>query len=223
MLMNETRKPSVKKPLHNESMSMPTIEEDEEELLLLEKKRRKNSPLTLEEAPTIRTRGALYTELSKDERVKTEEDYYEFPSPVSRLISLLIDTLFAFVLIRLSFFTAPLLVKVFNIFLNRYKLVMWFSQEVLLKMATISVTAAIFFLMIVIPAAFYNTSLGKKITGLRVRGDKKYTISLTQAFKREIIFKPLSMASLVGFVLPFFDKKKKSLHDRFAGTFVIKD
>ena len=89
-------------------------------------------------------------------------------------------------------------------------------------MMVLSVFFALFFL-VVIPVAFFNVSVGKKLTGQRVRGDNKYTLSISQAFQRELIFKPISIACLVGFILPFFDKKKKSLHDKMAGTFVIKE
>jgi uncharacterized RDD family membrane protein YckC len=70
---------------------------------------------------------------------------------------------------------------------------------------------------------FFNTSLGKRIFGLRVRGDHFYTLNFGLAFQREFIFKPISAGLVIGLIFPFFNKEKKSLHDKFAGTFVIKE
>jgi len=77
------------------------------------------------------------------------------------------------------------------------------------------------FIFIIIPLSFYNSSFGKKLLGISVRGTNSYTISLSQAIAREIIIKPLSLLTLVGFVTPFFSKKKQSIHDMIIGTLVI--
>lgn len=56
--------------------------------------------------------------------------------------------------------------------------------------------------------ALFNNSFGKKILKLKVRGDEKYTLSINEAITREFIAKPLSIACLAGFILPFFNKEK---------------
>lgn len=170
-----------------------------------------------------RSRGDLYKELTKGEREKTEEDYYDFSSPIQRGLGLVIDAAFLFGIYKLIVAISPLELTVVNYFLGKYKLQFMFGDKAL---AEILKYGTIFFALIfavVIPAAFFNSSLGKKVTGQRIRGDEKYTLSISQAFCRELIWKPLSIGCLVGFILPFFDKKKKSLHDKISGTFIIKD
>lgn len=186
----------------------------------------KNLELTLDEEGQrpARTRGELYKELIKNDKVLEDEDYFEFPNPVFRGIALAIDTLFAFFLVKFTMLLAPLEAKIIHLaFLDKYNLQFMLGETAFVKIImAVSVFLAVFF-FIVIPVAFFNVSLGKKLTKIRVRGENKYTLNISQAFQRELIFKPISMACMIGFVLPFFDKKKKSLHDKMAGTFVIKE
>jgi uncharacterized RDD family membrane protein YckC len=108
-------------------------------------------------------------------------------------------------------------------FLDLYKHQFIFANQTMLdSLDVFNVTSALFFALL-LPLSFFNTSLGKKIMKLRVRGDQAYTISLSKAFQRELIFKPISMILLVGFIMPFFTENQKSLHDKLAGTMVIKD
>lgn len=212
------RKPIVKV----ESTCMP-----EGELGLESKSKAKaaESPLQLDETDfKARTRTELYKDLAKGEKEKGEEDYYDFSSPLQRGIGLAIDAVFIFFLVKAVILVlSPIELKLTHYFLDKYKLQFLFGDKVLLKLITGVSLFVMLFMAVVIPAAFFNSSLGKKITKQRIRGDEKYTLSISQAFKRELIWKPISIACLVGFVLPFFDKKKKSLHDKFSGTFIIKD
>lgn len=170
-----------------------------------------------------RTRNELYRELSKNDKVMAEEDYYNFPNPVNRGIALAIDLLLLFGLYKLSFLAAPINVKLVHLFLDKYNLKLLFSETILYQLSSYFNLVCCLFFGIIIPTAFFNSSLGKKIMRLRVRGDFKYTLSIEQAFKREIILKPISILAIFGFFLPFFDKKKKSFHDKIVGTIVVKD
>jgi uncharacterized RDD family membrane protein YckC len=189
-------------------------------------KTKKKLTLSLDEQTfkPAKTRTELYNELIKDEKISTDEDYFEFAAPTSRVIALFIDVIAAFFIVKVAMIPPAFEVKLIHLFfLDKYNLNFMFGDVALFKLILILniFFALIFF--IVIPVAFFNVSLGKKITKLRVRGDAKYTISITQAFKRELIYKPISIVFLAGFILPFFDKKKKSLHDKMAGTFVIRE
>lgn len=190
------------------------------------KKKRESGSLQLDitnHRPT-KTRTALYNELSKNDKVKDDEDYYEFSSPVARLIALAIDSVFAFALVKSAIFLSPLEGKFLHaVFLDKYKLQFMFGENLTNQFFLVATIFFALFFFIVIPVAFFNVSLGKKMTRQRVRGEGKYTITISQAFRRELIYKPISIVILIGFVLPFFDKKKKSLHDKLAGTFVIKE
>ncbi len=186
---------------------------------------KKEKVLVLEETKgqRLKTRTELYQDLAKEEKVQGDEDFYEFSTPFDRAMALAIDAAFLFGLYRLILLIVPLEKKIADLFLDKYGLQFMFGEVALLKTITFVTIAITLILAVVIPAAFFNSSLGKKITNQRIRGDETYSISLSQAFWRELVWKPLSIACVVGFILPFFDKKKKSLHDKISGTFIIKD
>lgn len=171
-----------------------------------------------------RTRNELYNELTKDEKKMEEEDYYDFPNPVNRGLALLIDAVFAYIVINISAAAAPLVAKLWHfLFLDKYNLQYVLGEEAMIDLIRyLNVLAAIFFL-IIIPVAFFNQSLGKKIAKIKLRGEGNLSLRVTQVFIRELVYKPISIACLVGFILPFFDKKKRSLHDRLAKTIVVKE
>lgn len=168
------------------------------------------------------TRTGLYNELKKKE-ARIEEDLYAYASPVSRGIALIVDLAFVFGLVKGAAFLPPVLLTFVNLFLNKYKLVLIFPMDVFNQILYGASLAGLIFFFVIIPTAFFNVSLGKKLTGLRVRGVDKYTLSIGQSFKREIFFKPLSLLLIAGIVMPFFTKHKQSLHDRMADTMVVKE
>jgi uncharacterized RDD family membrane protein YckC len=185
----------------------------------------KAMPLVLDEdnARPARTRGELYKELTKNEKQMEDEDYFVFSSPSERGISLVLDLLFIFAIVKISFIVVPVETKLLDmIFFEKYKLVFSYGDHVFSQLLKVFNIFAFLLIGVVFPMAFFNNSFGKKLLNLRVRGDDMYSISIAKAFSRELIYKPLSIVCLVGFILPFFDKKKKSIHDKLAGTFVIK-
>jgi uncharacterized RDD family membrane protein YckC len=72
-------------------------------------------------------------------------------------------------------------------------------------------------------ASYWQGTLGKSWLGVKVCDLHGRRISLGKSFIRNLA-KILSFASLgVGYLMGFFDKRQRCLHDRIAGTLVIKD
>ena len=68
-----------------------------------------------------------------------------------------------------------------------------------------------------------GATLGKKAMRLKVVNSQYEKITLWQAIVRTVS-KYISVATLyIGFIMVLFSKKKLSLHDRIANTYVIKD
>lgn len=66
-------------------------------------------------------------------------------------------------------------------------------------------------------------TLGKKVMGLRVVDVQGNTPSLMTFFLREVIGKIVSAVILmIGYLMILWDGRKQGLHDKIAGTFVIK-
>lgn len=185
---------------------------------------KKTKKLVLDEKGYVapKSRGELYKELASEEEILSK-DVIEAAQPGVRLIALLLDLGFMYGLILFAM-KFSLLIKIpVDYFLNSYQLVFMFGESVLVDIM-VGVSIFIFVMsFVIVPASFFNTSFGKKIMGLRVRGDGQYSLRLGQCLQRELIFKPLSIMLIVGFIMPFFDENKRSLHDRLAKTLVVKD
>jgi uncharacterized RDD family membrane protein YckC len=63
-------------------------------------------------------------------------------------------------------------------------------------------------------------SFGKQLMKIKVVGQNGERLSLAQSAKRNLA-KSVSRVLYIGFVWMFWDKKKQTLHDKFAGTYVV--
>jgi uncharacterized RDD family membrane protein YckC len=205
-----------------ESTAMPTVDD---EVNLSNVPKQKTKKLKLDNQKSYRpakTRAELYREMAQAEEI-IEKDVIEFTTPARRGGALLIDLAFIYLVVDIALMLAPYELALMKHFLDLYKHEFIFANQTMLDSLDIfNVTSALFFALL-LPLSFFNSSLGKKIMKLRVRGDQAYTISLSKAFQRELIFKPISMLLVVGFIMPFFSENQQSLHDKMAGTLVIKD
>ncbi|MBC7429362.1 MAG: RDD family protein [Bacteriovorax sp.] len=185
---------------------------------------RKQKSLALDEGaiPRTKTRSAMAMEIQDQENVELKDEYSFAPLP-KRAVAFGLDIIFLATILFIVKFSAPILRKLVQYFMDSYKLKFMIPEEIVMKIIMGGSGLIALFFLIVIPVAFFNNSFGKKIMGLRVRGNGKYTISITQAFKRELIFKPLSIVIIAGFITPFFSKKRLSIHDMLADTIVIED
>lgn len=169
-----------------------------------------------------KTRVEMYNELERQEK-KLDEDVFVYANPIFRAIAFVIDIGFMYGLYLLAHLLVKPVTFVIQLFLDKYKLQIMMSQDLYLMIILVCSICVVALFGVLVPLAFFNTSLGKRIFGLRVRGDDFYTLNLGLALQREFIFKPISVGLLIGFIFPFFNKEKKSLHDKFARTFVIKE
>lgn len=69
----------------------------------------------------------------------------------------------------------------------------------------------------------YGQTLGKKALGIKVVDANGKTPSMMTFFLREIIGKFVSgIILLIGYLMVIWDGKKQGLHDKIAGTFVVR-
>ncbi len=75
----------------------------------------------------------------------------------------------------------------------------------------------------VMEASFRQGTWGKILMGLKVSDERGAPITLSRSLIRNLS-KIISTATLgLGYMMGFFDKKQQCLHDKIAGTLVIKD
>ncbi len=174
--------------------------------------------LNEEAIPRSKTRSEMAKELAGDE---VERDAYDLAAYPKRGLALALDVAFIAFIAALVKILSPFVLKIIHFFLDKYKLQLWFSDGFAIKGLIVlnALLAAFFF--VVIPVVFFNASFGKKILGIRVRGEGQYSLSFEQTIKRELIFKPISILIVAGFVTPFFNKNRLSIHDMLAKTVVV--
>lgn len=75
----------------------------------------------------------------------------------------------------------------------------------------------------IMEASSRQASYGKVLMGLKVSDEQGRPITLSRSIVRNMS-KLLCVATLgLGYIIGFFDKRQQGLHDRIAGTLVIKD
>lgn len=185
---------------------------------------RKERKLTLDvgAVPRTKTRSAMAMEMQGLEDKKSGDLYDLAPFP-KRAIAFILDSIFLVALLRGAKSASPVIRSLIQFFLDKYNLQFIIPETLVMKIILGLTTFGMLFFFILIPVAFYNHSFGKKILGLRVRGEERYTISIFQALKRELIMKPISIAIIAGFITPFYNEKRQSIHDKLTHTFVIED
>lgn len=185
---------------------------------------RKKPQLILDEsaAPRMKTRSEMAAELSKGNEDE-EWDSFVYASVIKRSLAFLIDLIFLGILAIVSYYMAPLCRKILQLFLDRYKIELFLSDANLMNFILLVNMAIAVFFFVVIPVAFYNHSLGKKLLGLKMRGSEKLRIGIDQAMARELVYKPLGILMIIGFFVPFFNKKRQAFHDMQSETIVIEE
>lgn len=180
--------------------------------------------LILDEAPPLKTktRSEMAHEMQGNQD-RDESDVYNLASVPKRGIACIIDFGFLAAIFYFVSFSAPYTRKIIQYCLDLYKLEFFIPERFVMSLIIFLTGFITLFCLVIIPLSFFNHSFGKKILGLKVRGKHKYTISVGEAIKRELIMKPISVLIIAGFVTPFFSKNKLSIHDMLTDTFVIED
>jgi uncharacterized RDD family membrane protein YckC len=166
-----------------------------------------------------KTRKNMYEELESEK--KLDEDIIEHASLIKRGIALGIDLIILFAVYHLAEFLISIDTFITNLIMNKYKFVWLVKPVALNNYFLIFNIIFLSFLGIIIPTLFYNASFGKMIAKIKVRGINQYTLSFEKVFLREIILKPISVLLILGFIIPFFNKERRSFHDLLLETIVV--
>jgi uncharacterized RDD family membrane protein YckC len=181
-----------------------------------------SSELLLDESalPENKTRSDLAKEFDTS---YDEEDVFDLGNYVKRALAFVVDLVCIGTIFYLTNLIIPILNPSIHHLLELNQLNYPLIDKIMQKGLFLIISLMTLFFLLIIPTTFFNCSLGKKIFGLRLRGEAKYSLSISQVFYRELIIKPISVAIIAGFIMPFYSKKRQSLHDRLAQTFVIEN
>ena len=178
------------------------------------------SKLKLDESatPRTKTRSEMAKEVGEEAK-EVEEVVYAGPSP--RAIAGIIDFVLFWVYVFLGKIAAPYLRIAIQVFLDKYRIKPDVDEVMFLNVLWALAFLFISFCLLIAPTSFAHHSWGKKIMNLKVTGTEKNFMPIGKTFMREMIFKPLSIASVAGLAMYFFNEKKQTLHDKLCDTVVI--
>lgn len=129
-----------------------------------------------------------------------------------RLVAWLID----YLLIWAIYVGLSLFIIYFLIDDRKLKIIISFASIVLIPLfRSVYVT--------VMEASSQQASLGKRLLGLKVCDESGQRLSLSKSILRNFC-KWISALTLgIGYIMGFFDRKQQCLHDKMAGTLVVKE
>lgn len=180
--------------------------------LLARKQKKVNLELDDAIVPSAKSRSAMAKEI-EDEEDHFVKNEFDFASPLKRAVAFTCD----FILFAAVMFIVRLSSPLIEFLLEKSQLKGTISSSIIIG----TISFIVFLFLMIIPLTFFNNSFGKKLMGISVRCNEKNSLTFAQALLRELILKPLSILMIVGFITPFFSKKKSSIHDMIAGTIVI--
>lgn len=187
--------------------------------------RNRGPKLTIEERKPskVSTRTSLYNELKKEQEEKVKKDVIVYPSVQKRGIALILDLVLWAMLFMFAKQLAPIIKNIIisSISNDQYQLISKFKH--LDKVIIGSIFVIFYFFLDFFPTRYYNTSPGKRILGLRVRGIEDFTLTTEQAFMREFVFRPISIFTGIGLIIPLLNENNRSLHDFIVQTQVVED
>ncbi|OUR96647.1 hypothetical protein A9Q84_09900 [Halobacteriovorax marinus] len=90
-----------------------------------------------------------------------------------------------------------------------------------LNVGGVAVALVLHFLIMVVPVASTQRSIGKKLFKLKILGTMKPKAPLGVIIIREYIAKPLAIISVIGLMMILLNKNRRGLHDYISGTMVL--
>lgn len=97
------------------------------------------------------------------------------------------------------------------------------TGEAFLMMGVVAGALLAVLSLFVLPA-FRGQTLGKWATGLRIEQRDGEPVNFVRAFVRHTIGYAISLLTLgLGFLIAIFDPEGRALHDRIAGTIVVRE
>jgi uncharacterized RDD family membrane protein YckC len=79
----------------------------------------------------------------------------------------------------------------------------------------------LFLLLYIFPVFSMKRTIGKVFTKIEIEDINNGLVGGFRVVLREIVLKPISILTIIGIVIAFTNKKKRSLHDYLTATYII--
>jgi uncharacterized RDD family membrane protein YckC len=225
---NKTSEWSFKVDIKPEkSPELKTDSKEEDGKVSSQKSTKKPAPkikkLVLDTSPLLEKSGFEEFTDKKNLVMKTDEDFAKERADLlqTRAFAQIIDLAVGVGLFILTFFELPMAMKISKSILDIMNWKFIFNASTTMDIIQVSLFFLNYFIVFAILLSNSNKTIGKNIMGLKVVGKKNDSISVSMAFQREMLFKPISFLTIIGALYPYIDKDGGTLHDFLSGTQVI--
>lgn len=184
---------------------------------LLQSAKKKEIGVEASAQASRKSRRQIAREASGESKFKSE-DVVTLASHMKRFIAFLIDLGVLAVLIAIGQFVIVFFSEIgkdIETFLGPE-----LTSSIPLDVGGLSVAVLLHLLLVIIPTASTQQSLGKKFMKIKIVATEAPKVALGVVFIREYFAKPLAFITVIGLCLILFTKKRKGLHDIIAGTSV---
>lgn|GEM_PF-2620805 len=162
-----------------------------------------------------KSRSELAKEYLREEDIKQEDHPDDiYGSPIRRAFAASIDlVLIAFALILILTYKSDLWIELELQFFGLNDV----GQGPLLTYFG-SLGFCLYLIIAVLPSIVFGRSLGKALSGVKIYDEEQRPLGFVKTLVREVLFRPLSVLSVVGVLACCFSKKRKMLHDYLIGS-----
>lgn len=169
----------------------------------------------------IDTEQAVALQKEAIKKMRAVEDVIIQAPVIKRIVAQFVDFFVILLLFIVSAYFVPFGVKVTKNILASAALDNMFDKSTTPQLVHLVFFLLGIYIIFVVFLSATNTTVGKRAMDLQVRDVDSSTISLSQAFLREMILKPLSFLSILGVLYVFVNKERKTLHDLLSSTLVV--
>jgi uncharacterized RDD family membrane protein YckC len=188
---------------------------------LIGSKKEKNMKLDSSERNSRKSRSKV----AEDMRKADLPDFGDLmASPAKRGMAFFIDAAL-FAGIYIGAITQWTLIEFHSLeFLRESKIDQPLEPELFKIVIMTSIVLLAYFIVLALPVLFTRKSWGKSFIGLSIQSsDEEKSLGFFNLVFREFMAKPISLCTVVGPLLLFFNSERRSLHDLVAGTVVMDD
>ncbi len=180
--------------------------------------------LSIEDTEKIRKKRTTRSKLAEQYEFEDRLEKLVRTPPIDRLFAGVIDLAYIGIISFSAQFFIPMAHKEYMKYLREEGINQMLPPEVLNNYIWMGLIVAALFVLYFIPTFLFGKSVGKIMRGHRI-GHAKDGLSVSRGVVliREFILRPLSLITVVGVALMFFNEKKQGLHDILLKTSVYSD
>lgn len=177
--------------------------------------------LSIDSTEKIRKNRKTRSKLAEQYDFEDRLEKLKRTPPVDRLIAGAIDLAYIGGISFVAQFFIPMANKEYIKILREKGINQMLSPDALNNYIWMALTVAALFILYAIPTFLFGKSVGKIMRGHRIgNANDGLCVSRISVLIREFILRPISLISIVGVALMFFNKKKQGLHDIIMKTSV---